>query len=134
MKTLLFAVWRAIVFIVSLHHLEFLFDHVLGGYLSKFCQISNSLFNLRNDKVLLEDLWQVLGIELLVVIWFAGRQACWLAWVNLSLRSPLFSFSFFSLLSFWFLLLLAQLVSLSFLVKIGLLPWSGHCRVSAMGI
>ena len=41
------------------------------------------LFNLRNDKVLLKDLWQarkccwkVLGIELLVVIWIGGRQAC----------------------------------------------------------
>ena len=45
--------------------------------------------------MLLEDLWQarkscweVLGIKLLVVIWIAGGQACWLAWANLSLRSP----------------------------------------------
>ena len=40
-----------------------------------------------------------------------GRQACWLAWGNLSLR-PLF-FPLFLLLR-WFLLLLAQLVSLGF--------------------
>ena len=45
--------------------------------------------------MLLEDLWQarkccweVLGIELLVALWIAGRQACCLAWENLSLRSP----------------------------------------------
>ena len=31
--------------------------------------------------------WEVLVIELLVVIWFVGRQACCLAWVNLSFRS-----------------------------------------------
>ena len=75
--------------------------------------------------MLLEKLWQarkccweVLGIELLVVVWIAGRQACWFAWVNLSIRSRPF-FVFFSV---GFLLLLAQLVSFSFLVKIGLLP------------
>ena len=51
---------------------------MLDGYLSKFCQISNSLlFNLRNEKVLLccnicgkleSAAWEVLGRELLVVI------------------------------------------------------------------
>ena len=49
-----------------------------------------------------EDLWQakkcrweVLGTELSVVIRIAGRQACWLAWMNLGLRS-LISLFFFS--------------------------------------
>ena len=55
-KNALFALWRAVVFVVSLHHLESLFDYVLDGYLRKLCQISNSLFNLRNDKVLLKYL------------------------------------------------------------------------------
>ena len=49
---------------------------MLGGYLSKFAKICiHSFFNLKNEKVLLEDLWQarkccweVLRIELLVVI------------------------------------------------------------------
>ena len=54
--------------------------------------------------------WEVFVLELLVVIWIAHRQVCWLAWGNLSLR-PL-SFPFFSFC--WFLLLLAQLVSLGF--------------------
>ena len=51
--------------------------------------------------MLLEDLWQarrcrgeVLEIELFDVIWIGGRQASWLAWVNLSLRSSYISFSF----------------------------------------
>ena len=77
------------------------FDYVLGGYLSKFCQISNS-FNLRNEKVLCcwkicgkreSAVWEVLGTELLVVIWIADGQACWLTWMNLSLRSLLSPFS-----------------------------------------
>ena len=67
--------------------------------------------------MLLEVLWQakqccseIFGIEFVVVIWIAERQACWLAWGNLGLRpaTPFF-FSFFV-----FCLLLAQLVSLSF--------------------
>ena len=68
--------------------------------------------------MLLEDLWQarkccweVLGIELLVVIWIGGRQACRFTWVNFNLKSPSF-FVFISLLVF---LLLAWLVSLDFL-------------------
>ena len=76
----------------------------------------------------------VLGIELLMVIWIGGRQACCLTLVNLSLRSPPFLLLFFPLFPFWFLLLLAQLVSLSFLVKIGLLPWSGHFWIPALRI
>ena len=130
-----------LLFIISLHRLDPLFDHVLGGYLCKFCQISNLLlFNLRNDKCCLKicgklesAVWEVLGIELLVVNWIGGRQACCLAWVNLTLRSPLLLL-FFPLFSFCFLLLLAQLMNLSFLVKIGLFPWSGHCWIPALGI
>ena len=44
--------------------------------------------------------WEVFGIKLLLVIWIAGRQACWLAWVNLSLRSLLVFFPPFSFLVF----------------------------------
>ena len=47
--------------------------------------------------------WEVLKIELLVVIWIAGRQACCLAWMNFNLRSlnpPPSHFSFFSPLVF----------------------------------
>ena len=40
-------------------------------------------------------------IELLVVIWNAGKQACWLAWVYLSLRSPLFPFFLRWFLCYW---------------------------------
>ena len=52
-------------------------------------------FTLRNKKVLLKDLWQarrccweVHEIALLIVIWITGKQASWLAWVNISLRPP----------------------------------------------
>ena len=54
------------------------FDHVFSGYLSKLCQIFNSLlFNLRNKKELfcwnicgklVSAVWEVPGIELLVVV------------------------------------------------------------------
>ena len=61
----------------------------------------------RESAVLLKDLWQARNC-CLESSWYrtfdgcfgiAGRQACWLAWANLSLRPPLLllSFSFFSL-------------------------------------
>ena len=85
------------------------FDHVLGGYLSKFCQISNFIqFEkqksavgrfVASEKLLLGNSWYktfggYFGI--------AGRQACWLAWVNLSLRSLLPTFSFFFSVGFYY--------------------------------
>ena len=88
----------------------------------------------KESAVLLKDLWQARKC-CLESSWYRsfggcfgifGRQACWLAWVNLSLRSPSLLFPF------RFLLLLAQLVSFRFLVKIGLLPWSGHCCIPAL--
>ena len=87
--------------------------------------------------MLLEDLWQarkccweVRGIELLVVIWISGRQACWLAWVNLSLRSLFSAFLFSSP----FFVITSSVGEPWFFIKIGLLPWSGHCLIPALGI
>ena len=67
---------------------------MLGGYLNKFCKISNFIqFEKRQsdverfaagEKVLLGSSWY----RTFVGYWIAGRQACWLAWVNLRLRSP----------------------------------------------
>ena len=54
--------------------------------------------------------WKVFGIEILVVIWIAGRQDCCLAWVNFGVRSPPPFYPFL----FWILVQLAQFVSLSF--------------------
>ena len=66
------------------------------------------------------------------LFWIGDRQACWLAGVYLSLRSP--PSPLFHLFIFRFLLLLAQLVSLNILVKIGILPSSGHYWIPALGI
>ena len=108
---------------------RWIFEQVLPKFI-------NSI--LRNRKVRLKDLQQarkccgkVLGIELLVVIWIDGRQTCWLAWGNLNLRSLLL-FPFFLR---WLLLLLAQLVSISFFGENWIIVvWSGHCLILVLGI
>ena len=81
-----------------------------------------------SEKVLLGSSWyRTFGGS-----WITRRQACWF---SLGESQSKISFStLFSFLLRWFLLLLAKLVSLSFFVKIGLLPWSGHCLIPALGI
>ena len=61
----------------------------------------------------------------------SGRQACWLAWGNLSLRHSLPPFFFSSALVF---VITGSVGEPCFFVKIGLLPWSGHCLIPALGI
>ena len=110
---------------------------MLGGNLSKFRQISSSFqFEKRkiavgrfvaSEKVLLgSSCCRTFGGYL-----DSGRQACWLAWRNLSLRPLSSRFFFFSRLVF---VITGSVGEPWFFVKIGLLPWSGHCLIPALEI